>query len=187
MNLGTIYSTTRSPVPILASGETSVEGGAAYPNAVENKSVCKATHVSASKDADTGYNAPTSIEFKWAGTARDDSGEVTAQILQNDLGTKEGQGGLIEKVDVLAEIPYVIRKGLAAVTGTKPYVYQVGLPRITSIVATQTDSSTTRTPSLTSRSAARALLSTDGSSTRRLSYPSSVHVARMCLAGEDRE
>jgi hypothetical protein len=32
---------------------------------------------------------------------------------------------LIEKVDVLAEIPYVIRKGLAAVTGTKPYIYQV--------------------------------------------------------------
>ena len=36
-----------------------------------------------------------------------------------------GQGGLMEKVDVLAEIPYVIRKGLAAVTGTKPYIYQV--------------------------------------------------------------
>jgi len=37
------------------------------------------------------------------------------------------EGGLMEKVDVLAEIPYVIRKGLAAVTGTKPYIYQVRL------------------------------------------------------------
>ena len=32
---------------------------------------------------------------------------------------------MIEKVDVLAEIPYVVRKALSAVTGTKPYIYQV--------------------------------------------------------------
>ena len=44
------------------------------------------------------------------------------------LGIDLGQGGLIEKVDVLAEIPYVIRKALAAVTGTKPYIYQVSHP-----------------------------------------------------------
>lgn len=36
----------------------------------------------------------------------------------------------MEKVDVLAEIPYVIRKGLAAVTGTKPYIYQVSPPSL---------------------------------------------------------
>lgn len=37
-----------------------------------------------------------------------------------------GEGGLIEKVDVLAEIPYVIKKGLTAMTGTNAYIYQVG-------------------------------------------------------------
>ena len=31
----------------------------------------------------------------------------------------------MEKFDVLAEIPFVLRKGLAAVTGTKPYIFQV--------------------------------------------------------------
>lgn len=41
------------------------------------------------------------------------------------LGKTVGEGGLIEKVDVLAEIPYVVRKALSAVTGTKPYIYQV--------------------------------------------------------------
>lgn len=36
----------------------------------------------------------------------------------------------MEKVDVLAEIPFLIRKGLAAVTGTKPYIYQVSADRL---------------------------------------------------------
>lgn len=31
----------------------------------------------------------------------------------------------MEKVNVLAEIPAIIRKGLSAATGTKPYIYQV--------------------------------------------------------------
>lgn len=43
-------------------------------------------------------------------------------------GITTGENGLIEKVDVLAEIPFLIRKGLAAVTGTKPIIYQVSLP-----------------------------------------------------------
>jgi hypothetical protein len=33
--------------------------------------------------------------------------------------------GLIEKVDVLAEIPYVIKSVVNYVAGTKPYIYQV--------------------------------------------------------------
>ena len=36
--------------------------------------------------------------------------------------------GFIEKVDVLAEIPYVIRKGYAAISGTKPFIFQYHNP-----------------------------------------------------------
>lgn len=32
--------------------------------------------------------------------------------------------GLVDKVDVLAEIPYMVRKLVNYVAGTKPYIYQ---------------------------------------------------------------
>ena len=53
------------------------------------------------------------------------SGEVQAK-LEVDLGDNENPKGLIEKVDVLAEIPYVIKMAVSYVAATKPYVYQVG-------------------------------------------------------------
>ena len=76
------------------------------------------------KDKDTGYLAPTGVSFEWEGDRIDGKGGASAKVTLEKAGAEIGQGGLIEKVDVLAEIPYVIRKGLAAVTGTKPYVYQ---------------------------------------------------------------
>jgi hypothetical protein len=70
---------------------------------------------------------PTSIEFEWKGPRVDGKGQAGAKVNVGKLGVQVFDGGLIEKVDVLAEIPFVIKKALAAVTGTKPYVYQVGL------------------------------------------------------------
>lgn len=90
-----------------------------------NDDVCVVTHSATAKDQETGYNAPGAIEFKWAGSA--EKGRVSADVKVDKLGSTVGEGGLIEKVDVLAEIPYVLRKTLAAVTGTKPYIYQVSL------------------------------------------------------------
>jgi hypothetical protein len=57
---------------------------------------------------------------------------VEASILL-DMSPKEpaaaGQprkfSGLIEKVDVLAQIPYLVKKVISYVAGTKPYIYQV--------------------------------------------------------------
>ena len=68
---------------------------------------------------------PTGIEFEWEGDRLDSQGRAGGKLVVGDLGTTEGAGGLMEKFDVLAEIPFVIRKGLAAVTGTKPYIFQV--------------------------------------------------------------
>lgn len=85
-----------------------------------------ATHSNSIKDKDTGYEAPGSIQFQWESDRQGAGGRVKAEVSAGQ-GIQLGQNGLMEKVDVLAEIPYVIRKGLAAVTGTKPYIYQVSL------------------------------------------------------------
>ena len=92
---------------------------------VMSNDVCKATHVSPARDRDTGYAVPFGLEYEWAGERRDNKGRASAKLVIEKAGATTGQGGLMEKVDVLAEIPFVIRKGLAAVTGTKPYIYQV--------------------------------------------------------------
>lgn len=42
--------------------------------------------------------------------------------------------GLVERVDVLAEIPYLVKKVVNVVAGTKPYIYQVSLALISLIL-----------------------------------------------------
>jgi len=73
---------------------------------------------------------PAGIEWEWEGERRDGQGRLGAKLVVEEAGASEGKGGLMEKVDVLAEIPFLIRKGLAAVTGTKPYIYQVSADRL---------------------------------------------------------
>lgn len=124
VNMGVITSSKLSS-PLIVVGQTSC---AAVPTAFPalNDDVSAVTQTPGAKDKDTGYNAPSAIEFKWAGNrVGAEKGRVSAAVGVPLLGTTVGEGGLIEKVDVLAEIPYVLRKTLAAVTGTKPYIYQV--------------------------------------------------------------
>lgn len=116
VNIGAIYSSTTSN-PLLVTGQTSsTSSGGGFEN--PSGDISSVTQTGNLKDKDTGYAAPGHIKFVWKGDKA--SAEVEA-----DQGIEVGVNGLIEKVDVLAEIPYVIRKGLAAVTGTKPYIYQV--------------------------------------------------------------
>ncbi|KAK1924293.1 oxidative stress survival, Svf1-like protein [Papiliotrema laurentii] len=126
VNIGTVYTTAKSPVPFLAVGQTSVNSSATFTDGVDKAStdISSAKHISPVHDSETGYDAPSGIEFKWSGDRRDGEGRLTATLTVDKLGATQGEGGLIEKVDVLQEIPYVIRKALAAVTGTKPYIYQ---------------------------------------------------------------
>lgn len=76
-------------------------------------------------DVDTGYDVPSAILFQWAGPSLlpEAPGELEATLHVN-LGTMKEPKGLIEKVDVMAEIPYVIKMAVNVVTGTKPYIYQ---------------------------------------------------------------
>ena len=88
--------------------------------------ISRTTHLNPEKDPDTSYPKPNEILFEWKGPSvvSDAPGTVEAK-LQADLGTVASPKGLIEKVDVLAEIPYVLKVAVNYVAGTKPYIYQV--------------------------------------------------------------
>ncbi|WVQ80796.1 hypothetical protein IAT38_002901 [Cryptococcus sp. DSM 104549] len=124
VNLGGIYTSSTTPSPLVITGQT--HPSSAYPVISKDISACE--HLTPSNDKATGYDVPAGIEFKWEGERVDGKGRIGARLGVDKLGLVVGEGGLIEKVDVLAEIPYVIRKGLAAVTGTKPYIYQYHNP-----------------------------------------------------------
>ena len=97
-------------------------------------------------DSDTGYTAPGQIVYKWADgkslqptTAGGKPGDVEAEIIldlqpiSGEMATSSGSRnfrGLIEKVDVLAQIPYLVKKVISYVAGTKPYIYTVKLQSV---------------------------------------------------------
>jgi len=83
----------------------------------------RAVHHELQFDAETGYNPPSLVEFTWAGPAIESTGSVKANVKVN-VGTADKPNGLVEKVDVLAEIPYVLKAFVNYVAGTKPYIYQ---------------------------------------------------------------
>ncbi|KAJ7172452.1 survival factor 1 [Mycena filopes] len=67
----------------------------------------RATHHKAQLDTDTGYTTPGEIAYEWAGPSliADSPGSYSAKITA-EVGDSKG---LVEKVDVLAEIPRVIK------------------------------------------------------------------------------
>jgi hypothetical protein len=87
--------------------------------------VSRAAHTKRQPDSDTGYSQPTEIVFEWKGPCVDltAAGDIHAKV-EVDLGSVQSPKGLIDKVDVLAEIPYVIKMAVNYVAGTKPYIYQ---------------------------------------------------------------
>ncbi|GAA5832388.1 hypothetical protein JCM11251_006431 [Rhodosporidiobolus azoricus] len=96
-----------------------------------------ATHVDPIKDDETGYNAPSSIKYVWDGAALEGEGanlkpvtsgsnsKVHAVMTMGLLTSQKGYEtkGLVEKVDVLGQIPYLIKKFVNYAAGTKPYIY----------------------------------------------------------------
>jgi len=87
--------------------------------------VSRATHLNPVQDRDTGYKIPTRIGFQWQGPSLvAGSPEPLNAKLQVELGDIDHPNGLIEKVDVLAEIPYFVKVAVNYVAGTKPYIYQ---------------------------------------------------------------
>ncbi|BGP17776.1 hypothetical protein JCM10213_001722 [Rhodosporidiobolus nylandii] len=101
-----------------------------------------ATHQQPLKDAETGYEAPSSIKYVWDGAALDGekavqgaNSKVHAVLVEDLLESAERYKtkGLVEKVDVLGQIPYLIKKFVNYAAGTKPYIYTWLNPVETSI------------------------------------------------------
>jgi len=101
-----------------------------WPNEEQAKEsvISRATHLNPMLDPDTGYKVPTGIEFQWQGPSLvPGSPEPLKATLKVELGDVSHPNGLIEKVDVLAEIPYVVKMAVNYMAGLKPYIYQVSL------------------------------------------------------------
>ncbi|ODQ81004.1 hypothetical protein BABINDRAFT_170712 [Babjeviella inositovora NRRL Y-12698] len=88
---------------------------------IDNETV----HTKAEIDA-VGWPAPSAIEFNFDGYAAEATNEqiaagkatkVVAKV-SGDLDT------LIERVDVMAEVPQFVKSIVSGVAGTKPYIYQ---------------------------------------------------------------
>lgn len=106
----------------------SVTGETTWPDAgPESESIkSRAQHLDAKPDPDTGYAKPTKIQYTWSGLSAVESAPgIVEASLTVDVGTPAEPKGLIEKVDVLAEVPYVLKAFVNYVAGTKPYIYQV--------------------------------------------------------------
>jgi hypothetical protein len=96
--------------------------------------VSRAVHHDKKHDPDTGYSPPSRVVYNWAGPAISGGATVKGE-LDASLGTPDAPKGLVEKVDVLAEIPYAVKMAIAYVAGTKPYIYQVSDCAFVMIVA----------------------------------------------------
>lgn len=104
-----------------------VVGETAWPgeDKAEGNVISRTTHINPTFDAETGYEAPSGHLVEWKGPSilPDAPGIVSAKV-EGDVGTVEEPKGLIDKIDVLAEIPYVLKVAVNYVAGTKPYIYQ---------------------------------------------------------------
>ena len=107
-------------VVVTAETQWADQAGAAATSPV----VSRATHYDAVLDKDTGYQQPQKLAFTWAGPIPQAPAEIVKANIKMDVGFGDTSNGLIEKVDVLSEIPAVL-KTIVNAMGTKPYIYQV--------------------------------------------------------------
>lgn len=106
--------------PVSYGSQTVSIGAATHLNKLLFTSVdVKSTHIDASED-EVGWPAPKKIEFDLQGPApeAEDPKPTVAAHLHADLSH------LVERVDVMAEIPNFVKKVVAGVSGAKPYIYQ---------------------------------------------------------------
>ena len=94
----------------------------------EQSVLSRAVHHDKNSDDFTGYDVPSTISYHWAGpsVAPGAEGKLSAD-LSVPVGKPGQEIGLIEKVDVMAEIPGFVKAVVSYVAGTKPYIYQVSL------------------------------------------------------------
>jgi hypothetical protein len=122
---------------VLAGKLVTVTAETGWPNetpAGDSAIVARATHLKQALDSHTGYKAPAEVVFEWAGPSLVASAPGTVKArLSVDVGDLNNPKGLIEKVDLLAEIPYVVKMAVNYVAGTKPFIYQWFNPTVLTV------------------------------------------------------
>jgi len=96
----------------------------------------RAHHFDTAHDKDTSYDQPSRLRFEWSAPSlvAGSPGQISAE-LETNVGTPTQPEGLIEKVDVLAEIPAMVKSVISFVSGTKPYIYQWYKPTTLKVTA----------------------------------------------------
>jgi len=74
-------------------------------------------HTTTQLDPFTQWEEPTAFKVVWKGKTQD--GKDAETVLETDLKPK------LDCVDIMAEVPAIIKKFLAGAVGTRPYMYQV--------------------------------------------------------------
>lgn len=98
------YANTKVNIAILTSEDKIIS--TSINNLVEHKDVAV---------DEVGWNVPKSIVFNF--NASDENSEVIAKVSGN-------MDQLVERVDVMAEIPQFVKNIVSGVAGTRPYIYQ---------------------------------------------------------------
>jgi hypothetical protein len=84
----------------------------------------KIEHIDPEVD-EVGWPAPQSIKFELDGPKIEASSDKISDKEERVLVTVEGDlKRLVDRVDVMAEIPSFIKSIAAGVSGAKPYIYQ---------------------------------------------------------------
>ena len=80
------------------------------------------THSATVLDPITGWDKPTAFQASWLGKSQDGK-DVTGTVEVADLKS-------IDLVDIMAEVPVIIKKFVAGAVGTRPFLYQVCFPDV---------------------------------------------------------
>ncbi|KAF3483503.1 SVP1-like protein [Arthroderma uncinatum] len=74
------------------------------------------THTDSTQDSENDWPEPTALKVVWSGKTAD--GKPFEATLEGSLGPR------LDRIDVLAEVPGLIKSLVGSVAGTRPYVYQ---------------------------------------------------------------
>jgi hypothetical protein len=75
-------------------------------------------HTETKSDSDNDWPEPMSISYKWEGKTED--GKEVSAFLEGSLGPR------LDRIDIMGEIPAIVKSFVATAAGTKPYIYQFG-------------------------------------------------------------
>ncbi|WFC98590.1 Putative cell survival pathways protein [Malassezia yamatoensis] len=92
-------------------------------DAASRHSQTRIQHLDLTQDDFTGYKVPQAISYHWDGHTIQNKKAISAD-LRLELGEPAFTKGLVDKVDVMEEIPFFVKKLVNYVAGTKPYIYQ---------------------------------------------------------------